>query len=231
MQKKKAKSSSAPSSEAFLAKVLPHLANMRDDGIKNFRNSWGHLYSNQKLYNDQNLLELRDELRLIWEHGIRFELGSLPINLDSPSGTPLMWEDGTKFPKMSEHAALLHVDFIEHLSEAPPKSQTNLGEYICESWLHLEKGRGWIVRWRPDQKGIMARRSTLPAVLIHGCLTYSDRLTFCWNPECLSPYFIAIRRDQKYCSNECSWPAKKAAKLKWWHEHRGKTSQEKKSSK
>jgi len=220
-----------PSSETFLAEVLLHLANMRDDEVKNFRNKWGGLYSNRKRYNNQNLLKRRDELRLIWEHGIRFELANLPMNLDSPSGTPLMWEDGTEFPKMSKHAGVFLDAWIEHLAEAPPKFQTNLEEDICEHWLHLEKGKGWIVRWRPDEKGVKARRSTLPAVLIIGCLTYADRLAFCWNPKCPAPYFLAKRRDQKYCSDICTTPAKRAAKLKWWHEHRGKTSQDKKSSK
>ena len=232
MQKKKEKSSSSGQSEkTFLAEVLVELANMRDDGITRFRKKWGYLYRNYRLYSNENLLKRRDELRLIWEHGIRFELANLPINLDSPSGTPLMWEDETKFPQVSQHAGLLHDDFIEHLAEAPQEFQVGLEEYICEHWLHLEKGRGWVIRWRADQKGVMPRRSTLPAVLIFGCLTYADRLTFCRNQECPASYFLAKRRDQKYCSDICATPAKRAAKRDWWSKHRGKTSQAGKSSK
>lgn len=232
MQKKKDKSSSSGQSEkTFLAEVLVELANMRDDGITRFRKKWGYLYRNYRLYSNENLLKRRDELRLIWDHGIRFELAHLPRNLDSPSGTPLVWEDGTEFPRVSEHAGLVDDGWIEHLAEAPQEFQVGLEEYICEHWLHLEKGRGWIVRWRPDQKGVMARRSTLPAVLIFGCLTYANHLIFCRNQECPAPYFLAKRRDQKYCSDICATPAKRASKLRWWHENPGKKPRGKKSRK
>ena len=140
-----------------------------------------------------------------------------------------MWEDGTQFPPIPTGANELHDDWIDHLAKAPQQFQVSLEEFICEHWLHLEKGRGWVVRWRSDQKGIFARRSTLPAVLIYGCLTYADRLFICRNHECPAPYFIASRLDQKYCSNICAGPAKKAAKLKWWHTNLGKKSKAKKS--
>jgi hypothetical protein len=40
----------------------------------------------------------------------------------------------------------------------------------------------------------------------------------CANAEChQSPYFFATRKGQNYCSNECSAPAKAAAKLRYWH--------------
>lgn len=42
----------------------------------------------------------------------------------------------------------------------------------------------------------------------------------CKNKECPAPYFISERHDQRYCSAECSKPAKRGAKLKWWRKNR-----------
>jgi hypothetical protein len=39
---------------------------------------------------------------------------------------------------------------------------------------------------------------------------------YCGNPGCPTPFFIARRRSQKYCSCKCSKPAQREAKLKWW---------------
>lgn len=46
-----------------------------------------------------------------------------------------------------------------------------------------------------------------------------DRMRYCPNPECPAPYFIAIRRSQKYCSDACALPAQREFKRKWWQEH------------
>ena len=38
---------------------------------------------------------------------------------------------------------------------------------------------------------------------------------------CEMPYFIAIKRWQKYCSEACAGPATREAKRRWWNENRG----------
>ncbi len=48
----------------------------------------------------------------------------------------------------------------------------------------------------------------------------------CVNRFCGTPYFLAARASQLYCTDECAAPAKKAAKLKWWNENR-RTKKEK----
>jgi hypothetical protein len=48
-----------------------------------------------------------------------------------------------------------------------------------------------------------------------------DRARHCQNgADCPAPYFIAAKRWQKYCSDACAVPAQRAAKRKWWNEHR-----------
>lgn len=44
----------------------------------------------------------------------------------------------------------------------------------------------------------------------------------CRGPECQAPYFIALKRWQKYCSPECTGPATRDSKRRWWRENRAK---------
>ena len=41
---------------------------------------------------------------------------------------------------------------------------------------------------------------------------------YCGNSECLTPYFIASRRNQKYCSDACVVQAQREFKRQWWSE-------------
>lgn len=43
------------------------------------------------------------------------------------------------------------------------------------------------------------------------------RLTkLCVNPGCQTPYFLASRRSQQYCSELCALPAQRKSQRKWW---------------
>ena len=45
---------------------------------------------------------------------------------------------------------------------------------------------------------------------------FSDRTRKCQNPTCVAPYFLATRRDQRYCSEKC---ARLVANRTWWDNH------------
>jgi len=43
----------------------------------------------------------------------------------------------------------------------------------------------------------------------------------CANPDCrITPYFFANKNSRKFCSDRCSIPTQRAAKLRWWNKHR-----------
>lgn len=44
-------------------------------------------------------------------------------------------------------------------------------------------------------------------------------MRLCRNRDCRHPFFVATKRTDKYCSQECARPAKRAAKLRWWKRH------------
>jgi hypothetical protein len=58
------------------------------------------------------------------------------------------------------------------------------------------------------------------------CMRSADRLRVCQNNECRAPYFIAQRRSQKYCSEQCAQPSQREFKRKWWADH-GKAQRQK----
>jgi hypothetical protein len=50
----------------------------------------------------------------------------------------------------------------------------------------------------------------------------ADLAKHCGNSDCPAPYFIAIKRWQKYCSEKCSGPGERESKRNWWRKNRGK---------
>lgn len=50
-------------------------------------------------------------------------------------------------------------------------------------------------------------------------LHIAEKMRYCANPTCPTPYFIAKKRRQKYCSEECALPAQREFKKAWWSEH------------
>jgi hypothetical protein len=52
----------------------------------------------------------------------------------------------------------------------------------------------------------------------------ADRAKVCGNPDCPAPYFIAVKRWQKFCSEKCAGPVNREQKRRWWHENKGKGS-------
>ena len=134
------------------------------------------------------------------------------------------WRDESASATMEEVCSGLteyQKRLFEHWHNETARHGDSLEQTICEHWLGEEKG-GLHVDWTPSRIGIRPQASNLPMVLAWACLMHAEQLRICRNPGCINCYFIASRTDQRYCSPECSWPAKKAAKLKWWHEHRGK---------
>jgi hypothetical protein len=181
--------------------LLVDLANMRDDGITAFRRKWDAYYER---YSDDFLLTRRDELLMLWSK--RFS--RLPATLSSKD-----FEESIGL-QVSARMHKLYDNWQTCLPEP-------LEQFICEHWLALER-TALVVAWSPSEKRIKANPSCLPAVLAWACVFHAKHLRICRNSEfCPQRYFLGSRRDQRYCSEECAVPAKRAAKLRWWHKHGG----------
>lgn len=73
---------------------------------------------------------------------------------------------------------------------------------------------------------------SLRSMLIQGVLEHWGHFKKCRNPDCLSPYFIAKRKDQTVCdSGACKAEKQREHALKWWRENRSKNSKSRRITK
>ncbi len=47
----------------------------------------------------------------------------------------------------------------------------------------------------------------------------AERASYCQNPVCHTPYFLATKLGQRFCSSPCARPAQQEAKRRWWTNH------------
>lgn len=66
--------------------------------------------------------------------------------------------------------------------------------------------------------------------VLHRGAEIAKRMKLCRNRQCQYPFFLAGRRTEKYCTQECAKPAKRAAKLKWWNKHSKKWRRDQKAA-
>ena len=188
-------SSHRPLSERPEKALLFDLANMGGDGIRAFRRKWNRFYA---LVSDEELLTRRDELRRVWVP--RFSrLDHFLDYLETPGHIG------------KDRSAGLQQFAADNFPAAP------IQKVVCEHWLSIAKDP-WIVEWGRE-RALRANPRCLPAVLALGCIRYADRFGCCRNPNCPARCFLKARRDQRYCGADCAGPAKREAKLRWWHKH------------
>lgn len=88
---------------------------------------------------------------------------------------------------------------------------------ICNHWLRLERQTFQVVTTKQGVDRIAPNDHCLPAVLAVACVRFRELMKVCGTCQA---YFIAKRRDAKFCSAKCAKPAKREAKLRWWHRNR-----------
>jgi hypothetical protein len=68
------------------------------------------------------------------------------------------------------------------------------------------------LHWEPPGPPTRTERFLLALI------SWADLLTYCNNPDCQTPYFIAKRRGQDYCSKPCARVAQRESKRRWWRD-------------
>lgn len=169
----------------------------------------------------KKLLQLRDELRLLWGYSSIYA-----VDLNKEDSPPLACHQ-------SRHGDQL-LDICDHTNE-------RVEQVVCQSWLRRER---WAleVRWSPEKRGFHVSPLSLPGTLACACMRYADYLRVCQNFEtekyrtggreesriaCGSRsgtgrYFIARRLDQKFCSTYCADCFRAKAKSEWWQKNKTK---------
>ncbi len=73
--------------------------------------------------------------------------------------------------------------------------------------------------WTLTEKGPVARvyaQTSWEYLWMLLCFEQREKLRSCENPKCAAPYFIARRKDQRFCGEDC---AHLIAASRWWTQH------------
>ena len=187
---------------AKLPQLLTALANVPDDRVDEFRRKW--LFEQ---YSNEQIIEKRERLRWLWWFCTRLK----PPHIEKYEELLKKQQTPKGISSLEHYVQIRSGDLIK---------SDSIADLFCEEWL-AEEDVKWFVEW--SERRLIPKDWRLPAVLAIGCMLHADKFAYCWNAECSTPHFIISRRgDQKYCSERCSWPSKRGAKLKWWRENRGK---------
>ena len=197
---------------------LVDLANLREDETARIKKA--HRWLSRKL-TIADLLTRRDELRILWEDQVRgAALGKLMrATTQEQEDEEQEWLD--RLPsQITERTRLLYDECEIQRQQGRADA---LAPHVCRYWLR-QGHPNWDVNWASKDRKILAIPRWFSGLLAFLAADFSDRMAFCRNPACSMPFFLTARKEQKYCSPNCSSPSKKAAKLRWWHENRGKQS-------
>jgi hypothetical protein len=222
--------------------LLLDVANLRgEDAITWFWKRWGWLWPETP----QDLIELRDELQQVWRSDVelsdRAASGFVDFELifagtHAPSAAPanhflnkwLSWRPSAEQEETRRSLNRNHV----LAAAANPVVRSAFGEDIDGlSATHISTQQWWNIA-APFKCSLLSRRlipepHNLRAMLVQGVLEHWGRLKYCANTHCLSPYFIARRKDQTVCDAEiCKAEKQREHARKWWNENRSKKAQD-----
>jgi hypothetical protein len=218
--------------------LLIDLANMQGEiGAKWFLRKWG---SKLRLEMANDLTQVRDELRQIWQmdNAVRLNSCTWVVGGDESHYPPVLaanevlnewlsWRPSVEQERANQEAR----------SEQKAQPQEELLEDIFSSVSTVESRHErsqWILpsgyvpfsSWLPTRSLVPDTRSLRP-MLIQGVFEHWGYLRHCANSDCVTPYFIAKRKDQVVCNAEvCKAERQRQHVSKWWNEHRAKKNAE-----
>lgn len=88
------------------------------------------------------------------------------------------------------------------------------------AWRHFRPSEFSLSGWMPfiPAGRLLPDPRNLRGQLVYAVLEQAQRFALCRNPKCPAPYFLARRKDQKYCERgDCTEYAHKQRALSWWN--------------
>ena len=229
-------------------RLLLDVANLRgQDALIWFWKGWHWLWPETP----QDLIELRDELREIWRSDRVWSLWAArelacselsapadeptraPSRADEPIGASAedLVDKWLSWRPSAEQEETRKSLYRNELRAATAKAATSaiIGQDMVDVSAYISTRRYWNVA-APFTCSLWSRRlkpepRNLRAMLVQGVLERWGRFKYCANTHCLSPYFIAKRKDQTVCDAEiCKAEKQREHARKWWNENRAKKS-------
>ncbi|HEV2422027.1 MAG TPA: hypothetical protein VGS59_10005 [Candidatus Acidoferrales bacterium] len=86
-------------------------------------------------------------------------------------------------------------------------------------WLAFEEGKSNLVLpdWR--RSNFRYEPKTALQAAVYELLKHSREARVCANADCASPYFLTLDPRRKFCSVECTQPAQREWRKRWWARH------------
>ena len=175
-------------------RVLGQFANLRDEDVKKFR----------ERHPDFSIASSLTEEG--WIEGVVHRLGGGGPTL--VSGRALVLAETIR--KLQPNPALRKRDILRQIWNGDEASDDYLKILLAGSRVEFDWKRGEIV-YKPQNEFELA---------VYALFRNSSRARICGNSECPSRYFIASRRSQVYCSEDCAGVYQKEWKRNWW-KHKG----------
>ena len=225
-------------------RLLLDVANLRgQDAVNWFWKRWHWLWPETP----QDLIELRDELQEIWQSDRKLservaagfvDLEFISASPDAPTSAPPAsyflnkWLSWRPSAEQEETRRSLERDASLTILRSP-KARSIVGAFFGKD-IDISRIAYSQARWEnvaaPFACSLWTRRlmpqpRNLRAMLVQGVLEQWGRFKYCANTHCLSPYFIAKRKDQTVCDAEiCKAEKQREHARKWWNENRAKKS-------
>jgi hypothetical protein len=198
-------------------RLLVDLANLRDDGAIEW--FWGKWHEHVMSEAAEDLLELRDELQTIWRWTEITEYPDLGFSSSGPIKFIYKWRSRVYHDDLSPN------QILERWLVWRP-SVERLKAWQREGWIdaRFRNTFGYLpFGCSLTARQLIAHNGALRAMLIVGVFDHWGHFKYCANPNCVTPYFIAKRKDQTVCDAEiCKAEKQREHARRWWNENRAK---------
>jgi hypothetical protein len=201
------------SSRVLRRTVLTELANLKDKtAIGRLRRTLRSI----DFESEQDVIELRDELRGIWLDASH--------RADKILDKWLGWRPSPNFFQLSYMLRGLRESGKGSGISLSTDERADLEAYLGQS--EADHLAGFMAfRCSIQAHKLVPDGRKLRSNLIQGVLEHWQHFRFCTNPDCAAPYFIAKRSDQTICdAGDCKAQKQRQHALKWWRENRAKNS-------
>jgi len=185
--------------------VLKEFANMRDERIEKFRAQHPDFFLSENLTKEG------------WENGFLIRLGGAGTTIVNAQAVLLARQLSDTYPNV----ALRMRDILCLIWRGEPFANEYLKALLYGSRVQFDWKRGEII-YAPQNEFERA---------LYSLFRNSSLAKVCENPDCSAPLFIASRKSERYCSEDCARVFQREWKRNWWKEKGSKLRREQRTEK
>lgn len=171
-------------------RLLTDYVNLRDEDEKRFREKHPDFFLSENLTEEG------------WVNGFLLRLGGAGPTIVNAQALQLAKQLSDAYPNV----ALRMRDIVRLIWRGAPFANAYLKALLYGSRVEFDWKRGEIT-YAPENEFEEA---------LYILFRNSPRAKVCENPDCPSPFFIAGRKSERYCSEDCALVFQREWKRNWW---------------